>query len=72
MLPAGRTPLAWNRSRTWLPASTTGRGAGGFSAAASAAGRRSSQLGCQAAIRANRCGSTPSMTCPAPAPDALV
>jgi len=73
VLPAGLTPVASKLTRTWLPRSTTGGGAGGSSALVSErSGRPAAQLGRQDAIRANRCGSTARSTCPAPLPDRLV
>jgi hypothetical protein len=73
VLPAGLTPVASKLTRTWLPRSTTGGGAGGSSAWVSErSGRPAAQLVRQDAIRANRCGSTARSTCPAPLPDRLV
>ena len=72
MLPAGWTSWPPNRIRTASPLSITGGGAGGASAAAIEVSGWRAHPGCQAAIRAKRCGSTPSSTCPAVPPDTLV
>ena len=72
MPPAGLILLALKLTRTWLPRSTTGGGAGGWSARVSElSGRPPAQPGRQAAMCANRCGSTAIRTWPALLPDRL-